>query len=120
MPSRTSSRTGRTTANSTIAAPLSLRLSLDMIDLLRASGRGWRERASSDARSRRSRARSGVQLVDDFLVEVVDGAAKDEDDGHDEDGDAGDEDAVLDHRGALVVVTPGGDPRLQEGDDAQH
>src|SRR5262245_48710936 len=120
MPSRISSRTGRTMANSTITAPRSSRLSLGIIGLLRASDRlGLRERASSDARSRCSQRLSVLaELGGDVGEEAVDLTAEREHGEHDEDGDAGHEDAVLDHRGALVVLAVGGNPSLKERDDA--
>src|SRR5262245_23429777 len=124
MPSRISSRTGRMMANSTITAPPSSRLILDIVGLLRASDRELAEGGSGRRRTAapaafRACTTSG-QGVDDVLEEAVDRTAQDEDSAKDGDGDEGDEDAVLDHRGALVVLPPGGDERLKEGDDAHH
>src|SRR5262245_35624873 len=121
MPSRISSRTGRTMANSTITAPRSSCLGLDMFEPLRASG--TRPGSMGAGIVRRplppvpALAAGSGQLVDDVLEEAVDRAAEDEDGGHHEDGDAGDEDAVLDHRGALVVLAPGGEEGLDELND---
>src|SRR5262245_23897231 len=106
MPSRISSSTGTTMANSTITAPRSSRLSLDMFGLLRASGtRPGPMGAGIVGRPLPPvpalAAGSAAQLADDVLEEAVDRAAEGEDGNHDENGDAGDEDAVLDHRSAL-------------------
>src|SRR5262245_12025907 len=117
MPTRISSRTGRMMANSTITAPWSSRLILDIVELLRASAdRSW-VAGAGDARSRQSQHLS-LQL--DAPEQAVDLTGEELHRGDEEHGDEGDEDGVLDHRGALVALAMGGDPRLDEGDDAAH